>query len=593
MRPMPCHPSILPVGLIIGLFAPTVLSACGSTQSASQFPSNEELQRLAGRPAASHPQQGDLADVEEWELAGPLPDQVSDQAAPSDGPWNGLLGELAKRRPGLLMASNSANCTARELGVFFAAKRARMAESLQRFITARCGMTGAPQLSHGYRYQEIGGEADEQKLFAAWGPVLKDELQKAVGSSMGPHLMGIWFGRREGIALASSVVVPRQVRVDPIAMVPNGEGQLVVRGEVLNRAERIEALVNRGAYSFKRCEVDPKVAMPQFSLRCEVDRADTSTNVQIAAFEPGRVLGHTILSLVVWPKGELGNRYRRPSLAEKAAGNAGTVQLSGDMAADLVTLVGGVRAQAGMKALRFSAPQSQTTRRLAPHYFAAITGLESETVADQVVLGLRAGWEVGAPLRTGQFTYGNAEGGFSAARLLSEVLDIPSGREALLDPEADHLAVGVIGRPAQGFVGALFGTYATFELGDPRSHAEKVRGRLDSLRAQKGMARAETLPNVEADLSAVVRQVSSGELKADQGLSRALSVAASRTQTEVRAHYVDAVDLDQLTIPDELLSMRSLRVAIAVGQHQPKGDPWRRYIVYFVIVGQTDVVASR
>ena len=39
--------------------------------------------------------------------------------------------------------------------------------------------------------------------------------------------------------------------------------------------------------------------------------------------------------------------------------------------------------------------------------------------------------------------------------------------------------------------------------------------------------------------------------------------------------------------------MRSLRVAIAVGQHQPKGDPWRRYIVYFVIVGQTDVVAIR
>lgn len=580
--------------LLVGLFASMALSACSTTQSATQFPSNVELQRLAARPAASHPQQGDVADVEEWDLVGPLPDQVGDQVAPTDGPWNGLLGELAKRRPGLLMVSSAANCVARELGVFFAAKRARMAESLQSFIAARCGMTGTPQLSHGYRYQETVGEADEQKLFAAWGPVLRDELQKTVGSSTGPQLIGIWFGRRNGIALASWVVVPRQVRVDPMAMVPSGAGQVVVRGEVLNRAERVEALANRGAYGFKRCEVDPKVRMPQFSLCCDVDQSDLSTNIQIAAFEPGRVLGHTILSLVVWPKGEIGNRYRRPSLAEKAAqNNAGAVKSSGDVAADLVVLVDGVRSQAGMKALRFSAPQSQTARRLAPHYFAAMAGLESETVADQVVLGLRAGWEVGAPLRAGQFTYGGVEGSFSAARLLSEVLDVPGGREALLDPEADHLAVGVIGTPAQGFVGALFGTYATFELGDPRSHAEKVRARLDNLRAQKGMARAEMLPHVEADLSAVVRQVSSGEVDADQGLNRALSVAAERTHGEVRAHYVDAFELDQIAIPDEIVSIRSLRVAIAVGQHQPKGDPWRRYIVYFVIVGQSDVVASR
>ena len=92
------------------------LGACGFTQSATQFPSNVELQRLAARPAAGHAQQGDVADVEEWDLTGPLPDQVGDLVAPSDGPWNGLLGELAKRRPGLVMVSSAAVCTARELG---------------------------------------------------------------------------------------------------------------------------------------------------------------------------------------------------------------------------------------------------------------------------------------------------------------------------------------------------------------------------------------------------------------------------------------------------------------------------------------------
>ena len=39
--------------------------------------------------------------------------------------------------------------------------------------------------------------------------------------------------------------------------------------------------------------------------------------------------------------------------------------------------------------------------------------------------------------------------------------------------------------------------------------------------------------------------------------------------------------------------MRSLRVAIAVGQYQAKGDPWRRFIVYFVAAERADVLAVR
>ena len=411
-----------------------------------------------------------------------------------------------------------------------------------------------------------------------------------MGNSTGPNLIGIWFGRRDGIALASWVVVPRQARVDPIAMVPGGDGQIIVRGEVLTGADRVEGLINRGAYGFGRCQADEKVRMPQFRLSCPADPADESANVQIAAFEPGRVLGHTIVSLIVWPKGKIGSCYRRPSLSSNLDTDT---KPSAHLASDLVSLIGRVRNQAGMKALHFSEAESQTALRLAPHYFAALAGLESEAIADQVVLGLRAGWEVGAPLRVGQFTYGATEGTDSTSRLLAEALEVPGGRVALLDPEVDHLAVGAIGGQGLGFVGALFGTYATFELGDSRSHAEKLHQRLGDLRAQKGLPRAEILPQVEADLSAVTRQVSSGELSANQGLDRALAVAVERTHAAVRAHFVDALDLDQVKIPDELVSMPSLRVAIAVGKHQAKGDPWQRYVVYFVASDRIDVVAMR
>jgi hypothetical protein len=577
--------ALLSQSWIIALASLLAWPGCGTTGSGSQFPSREELQKLADRPAASLPSKGDVADVEEWELAGPLPTEINEEVAVGGGPLSGVAKELANSRAGLVLASTSAACTARELGIFVAAKKARMTESLQRFIAARCGLTGTTQIAYGSRYQEVHGQIDEQQIAAEWSPSLKSDMQKALAGSSGAHLVGLWFGRRDDLLVATWVVVPRLARLDAMAMVPAVDGQVVIRGEVLYRAEKVEGLINRGAYGFGRCEADPAVKMPQFRLRCQVAKDDAAATVQVAAFEPGRVLGHVILSLVVWPKGEPSNHYRRPSLVD-----GGSSQSTGT-ATELANLVDRVRSQAGMKPLRFSEPESQSARRVAPHYFAALAGLEDETVADQVILGLRAGWEVGSPLRSGQFTSGTSQGSVSTARLLSDVLELPGGREALLNPESDHLAIGTFGSPAQGFVGVLFTTYATFDLGNTQSHAEKVHERLAKLRAQKGLERADRLPKLEADLSAIVATVSSGELNANQGLERVLSVAAERARSEVRAYYVDTYDLDRLEIPDPILAAQTLRIAIAVGQHQAPGDPWRRYIVYFVTAEGTSTVA--
>jgi hypothetical protein len=577
--------ALLSQSWIIALASLLAWPGCGTTGSGSQFPSREELQRLAERPAASLPSKGDVADVEEWELVGPLPTEINEAVVASGGPLSRVVTELANTRPGLVLASTSAACTARELGIFVAAKKVRMTESLQRFIAARCGLTGTTQIAYGSRYQEVHSQVDEQKIAAEWSPSLKSDMQKALAGSSGAHLVGLWFGRRDDFLVATWVVVPRQARLDAMAIAPASDGQVVIRGEVLYRAEKLEGLINRGAHGFRRCEADPTVKMPQFSLRCQADKDDEAATVQVAAFEPGRVLGHVILSLVVWPKGEPANRYRRPTLVDVDSSQ------STGMATELASLVNRVRSQAGLKPLRFSEPESQSARRVAPHYFAALAGLEAETVADQVILGLRAGWEVGSPLRSGQFTSGASQGSVSTARLLSEVLELPGGREALLNPESDHLAIGTFGSPAQGFVGVLFTTYATFDLGNTQSHAERVHQRLAKLRAQKGLERADRLPKLEADLAAVVATVSSGELNANQGLERVLSVAAERTRGEVRAYYVDTYDLDQLEIPDPILAAQTLRIAIAVGQHQAPGDPWRRYIVYFVTAEGTGTVA--
>jgi hypothetical protein len=67
--------------------------------------------------------------------------------------------------------------------------------------------------------------------------------------------------------------------------------------------------------------------------------------------------------------------------------------------------------------------------------------------------------------------------------------------------------------------------------------------------------------------------------------------AAARTRGGVRAYSVEAIELDQLAFPDEIVALPSARVAISVGEHQPAGDPWHRFIVYLVIAEGQDEVA--
>ena len=565
------------------VLAAATLWACG-TQSGSQFPSSGDLQKLADQPAAERPRRDTQMEVETWDLTGPLPDEVSDQPAAPQGPWGDLANQLVQARPGLVLASASAQCLARELAHFYLAKRGFPTDSLRRFMAGRCGLTGTPEIYSGYRALEGAGQP-ETDLAAKWSPEMKDRLQTALRKGAGPQLVGLWFEKGEGMAVLSYVVTPRQVRIDPLPMVPT-DGQVVVTGEVLNRADRIEAIINRGTYGFGFCERDSAIPMPRFSLRCEARRTDGQAMIQLASFLPGRVLGNTVAMLLVWPRGETGKHYVRSTLVTDAGTGA-----SPDVRNELAALIGQVRAKAGLKPLRYSDPQSLTAEKLAPHYFAALAGLESEMVAEQVILGLRAGWEVGAPLRVGQFTSGAMEGKVSTARLISDVLEYPGGREALLDPGMDHLAVGVVGSAAAGFLGALFSTYATFELGDAAKNVEKVRSRLDSLRAKRGKAASQDLPALDGLLANVVGEVSEGKLTVEKGLDEAMATAVGRTNHSAHGYSVDADNLDEIAIADALLSAPLLEVAIAVGRYQRKGEPWQRYLVFFVTLDRPTTVA--
>ena len=64
------------------------------------------------------------------------------------------------------------------------------------------------------------------------------------------------------------------------------------------------------------------------------------------------------------------------------------------ISARFVEELNALRARAGLAAVSYAESESATAARVAPHYFGALLGTGPETVADVVMLGLIAGYDV-------------------------------------------------------------------------------------------------------------------------------------------------------------------------------------------------------
>src|SRR5262249_9711578 len=146
-----------------------------------------------------------------------------------------------------------------------------------------------------------------------------------------------------------------------------------------------------------------------------VDATDSAAWIEVAAFPAGRVLGHVVASVVVFPKGEPVAVYHDAGYVTRS------VPAGADARDQLLRLVNEVRRGAGLPEVTLAPKQSEVAERVAPHSFAALIGTEPELVADQIVLGLRAGWDVDGEVMNGDFTAGVLVNTNDLGRLLDSV----------------------------------------------------------------------------------------------------------------------------------------------------------------------------
>jgi hypothetical protein len=562
-------------GVTLGLVAS--LSGCAldpssGRRSSGGFPTPSELEGLGAAAEAEELFSRDVADVPTWEAAGPFPSELAVVPRQDGGsPWDAVLEAVAARRLGLVVLTEGMHCTARELGRFHLARRAHPAESLRRFIASRCGST-ATRLQASFLHAEVSDSLSDDELFLQWERQVQELVRRSL-SGRG-RTAGIWFGRSNGVAVVALAWAERRVYTEPISIVPQGAGRVVLRGEILDPAESVGASFTRGRFGVEDCTLNPEAVLPSFEFTCEVDPADEFAWIQVFIHRADRILGEAVMEALVWPGGEPISRYDRVDYA------APTPAHDDDEFVDVAAgLINAVRADAGMGPLELEDAQSAQAAELAPAYFQSWMGKASPLVADTVALGMMAGWEVDGLVQHGRFTSSTVLRTDDVSRWVSRSLQYPGPRRTLLDPAASKLALGSIVAPdAQGFA-AIAATYVVFEEGKQSEDADLVFERIATARAERERSGTVRIEELDAAAVRISYSIASGGASAEDALNELLEQTQSFTGRSVRGWLLQVSSLEEVPFPPEVLDPDSVELAIAVARAKSEGQPWAQYVV--------------
>ncbi|MFZ5443925.1 MAG: hypothetical protein ACOZQL_28225 [Myxococcota bacterium] len=550
-----------------------------TSMAMERFPKKAQLEQVVLRAPKLDVARLDASSASSWTLEGPFPTEAKLVPHAPTTAWERALVEVAPQVGKAL--SEDLQCFAREYARFLLAQ-GKPGNSLQAFIERRCGVL-APHV----QAATLSGSVPDGVTEAEWVTQWKAGLPKLLGGTA-PELAGIAVRRADdGRAVLVIAMAKLEARLlQPVPLV-GSTGKLVLRGALTGRkAERVEALINKGALDAVACKPLDVVRPPEFAFECPVEVADPRTTVAIAAFESGRLLGEDVGTFLLWPAGTPNDTWTRPGAAAEVSDD--------DFSAAFLAAVNQMRANARLPLLAEAKAQSATATGLAPHYFAALLGQADPADADEIALGMLAGWDVGVDIVSSGFGSQWISGSRDLGVLLELLLDNPFSRKSLTDPRATLLAAGHV-KGSGTSLATLFATYVPLGTFDRKESEVAIITRLNQLRVDRklGLAQWTLWPQDEGAL--VARQLEERRWTPDQALQHVLEKTAQVAAGGTVSGYVQLVDdLEHFQFPPEVLMRPDIRVFLAVGAYRAEDWAQSRYVVCFVIAQAGDVqTASR
>jgi hypothetical protein len=558
--------------LCVGLACAGCAEGPAASKPAVVFPSRDEIAQIPSQVARAEAfGMGDVA-VESWSFES---QSSSDGAAYDDtSPWGDMVRELVKRYPASLTPSAPLRCAAQELARFHAKNGGMPTESLRRFVAARCGAVTTGLAPSSWSIETPSPVPDEDLA-----PKVRDGFVKRLAAKLtGEHyLIGI-AAARDGTRTSAVAVLSRdEARLEPGTLAVDARRRVTLRGASRGDFVEIGALINRGEVGTAPCEADPQVKPPAFALTCELAPGDAFAWVEILGRKQGALLLHELAETIV-------NEGERSAIAysPRHVGPATSVTGAADFSRAVLDGVNRVRTGAHLPPLALAAQQSHENARLAGTLIDASLGGD-EAVANRAAVGLMAGWEVTGLIRSGNFFLGMV-GSANATAWLDFALERPIGRSSLLDPAMRVVAIGPAIPPGGGALGAAVTTYALFDTDDHAADATRFFRRVVAARTARGLpapSRMQGLGEMDEEIARVAHEGTAPMA----ALQATMQIAVARTGQSVHGYTLETSDLDQVEVPDALLTAGPMRMMIGVTHHRAEGAAWGQYVVVIVILG--------
>ncbi len=568
-------------GVVVGVVglagcATTPKWAAATTLAEEKFPAKAELQQVLLRAPRLDPAKQAAAAVEAWTLAGPFATSLEARRVPATGGWEQALVEL---QPSLAEAlTEDHRCVAREVARFMLVKETYPGHSLQAFINRRCGTTATRVGLRSLSGTVPAGVTDAQWL-AQWKAQL-GELAAALGPV---DLVGIAVVRsaeRAVAVVAGSTAGATLAR--PVPLVGPGLTKVELHGRLARGgAERIEAVINQGDLEVSPCKTLGAAQPPEFAFECEIRPGDARTTVELAAFEPGRILGRAAVAFTLWPTSAGEGTWRRPARSAAVA--------KGELGPRFIAAVNALRTRSGLGGLTEARGQSATASGLAPHYFAAQFGETDKLDADLVALGMMAGWDVEADIVSSGFGSEWLSGTRDLDAFLEFCLDSPFQRKSLTDARATHIAIGSLELDDASTLAAIFATYVPLGVFDRKEAEVAIITRMNQLRLDRGLPLAQWTLWPEDEGARIERNLKQRRYSPDEALRHALEATAAVSKDRVQGYVQLVDDLAHFQFPPEVLLRPDINVFLAVGTYRAESWAQSRYVVCFVLAKKGDI----
>jgi hypothetical protein len=567
--------ALLAAGMYLGAAAGCAAVQYTESKPVAEFPPAQSLTELAARPAVvPHVEAGDTPPegwiVEAAPSEGVAPDEIWQPQGEFERAFAAAIGETA-RKPRL---TRPLACVARELGRFYLEKKAPPSDALREFMIAACDAV-VPQVSFRWLDGSAPAQISEAALLERWGGQLRTDVTSRMPAEATEA--GFWFGRAGTRVVALLAFAAPRARLATRSFQPDAAGNVILEGEIESAADMIYGFVNQGPFGVARCIMDPSVARPRFHATCPMLASDQTAWIQLFFAPPKRVLANLFVQV-------LARRIPTEALVykEESYGDPHPVTSAEQLTTAVLAELNAVRAKAHLAPVRLSAGESATAAHLAGHYFSAELGGQRWEEMDRIALGLMAGWQVSGMIRDGRFVSNLTPHTRDAGRWLTATLSMPMGRATLLAPTIEEIAFGPLVLSETEGLGAIIVGYELHHGSDHADDVSRLYARLAEARKRLGQGPATHLPGMAEAMRGQLERVYAGEQPPSQALHVLLQRGVWTSHKNMRGYLIEAVSVDAVEIPAEIVRQPLLDIEIGVTHHRPKGAAWAQLVILVV-----------